>query len=579
MNPTPTTAIPGPQPILGLSDRTTAWLRRTALAWALLTIFGLIAATEFGWLRYRPGGDAYEIVELQAFGLGFIVAILLSAKWEILGGTLAAITSAAVLVFAVRQLQPFDAAVVFFGFMVPGALWMLIDLHDQRPRTAIFALALITPAVAIGAVVGDRVYDGIFGPSHPSSQLEALPDSHVEWIWSGGVTSTDAVVTAKVDPGASAVGLVVSRDPSMADSISFPPDRSAADGVVRFELSGLEPDMRHHYAIEIDGMIDLVRAGTFSTFPIGPASFTVAVGSCARVGTNGAVFDTIRQVDPAAFVITGDLHYANIDENDPDRFRELFDFTLTRTSPSALLRQTPIAYVWDDHDYGANNADATTPSRPAAMAVFRDDVPHYPLAGPETAIHQAFTIGRVRVVMTDTRSARSPSSSTDDADKSMLGEEQKAWFKAELIAADEAGQLVIWVNSVPWIAAAAPGGDGWDGYSTERAEIADFLVDQEIDRLVMVSGDAHMVAIDDGTNSDFSTSGGGGFPVLHAAALDRPGHTKGGPYSEGAFPGGGQFGLVDVTDDGGDRITVTLSGRDWEANEIVVLDVVIDGMG
>jgi hypothetical protein len=44
----------------------------------------------------------------------------------------------------------------------------------------------------------------------------------------------------------------------------------------------------------------------------------------------------------------------------------------------------------------------------------------------------------------------------------------------------------------------------------------------------MISGDAHMVAIDDGTNSDYADGGGGGFPVFHAGALDRSSSVKGG---------------------------------------------------
>jgi hypothetical protein len=85
-----------------------------------------------------------------------------------------------------------------------------------------------------------------------------------------------------------------------------------------------------------------------------------------------------------------------------------------------------------------------------------------------------------------------------------------------------------------------------------------------------------MVAIDDGTNSDFSSEGGAGFPVLQAAALDRPGTEKGGPYSHGAHPGGGQFGLIDVVDDGR-SIEVTLSGRTWEGEELASLRFTVDG--
>jgi hypothetical protein len=54
--------------------------------------------------------------------------------------------------------------------------------------------------------------------------------------------------------------------------------------------------------------------------------------------------------------------------------------------------------------------------------------------------------------------------------------------------------------------------------------------------------------------------------LLHAAALDRPGSVKGGPYSEGTFPGPGQFGTVTVTDTGGPVIGVELAGRNWRGD-------------
>ena len=122
---------------------------------------------------------------------------------------------------------------------------------------------------------------------------------------------------------------------------------------------------------------------------------------------------------------------------------------------------------------------------------------------------------------------------------------------------------------MPWIESPSADGDGWGGFSAERAEIANFIAEHELARsLLMLSGDAHMLAIDDGTNSDYSTDGRSRFPVFHAGALDRPGSVKGGPYSHGTYPGGGQFGQVTVDDDGTD-VAVTLTGRDWR-NESVV---------
>jgi hypothetical protein len=264
----------------------------------------------------------------------------------------------------------------------------------------------------------------------------------------------------------------------------------------------------------------------------------------------------------------GDLHYTYIDEGDPDLFRAQYAKVLDQPAQAALYRSTSFAYVWDDHDYGPNDGDRTSPTRDAAREVYQEYVPHYALVAPDEAIYHAFSVGRVRFIVTDIRSERDPDTELDNAGKSMLGEAQKAWFKQQLLDANGEYPVIIWVNSGPWIDAAGVGKDTWGGFTTERRELADFIADNQIEGLLMLSGDAHMVAIDDGTHSDFSTKGGGGFPVLHAAPLDKRGSVKGGPYSEGTSAESGQFGLVTVDDDGGSTVTVTLSGRNYEGREI-----------
>ncbi len=38
-----------------------------------------------------------------------------------------------------------------------------------------------------------------------------------------------------------------------------------------------------------------------------------------------------------------------------------------------------INYNWDDHDFGKNDADGNSPTKPAAHIVYNDFVPHYEL--------------------------------------------------------------------------------------------------------------------------------------------------------------------------------------------------------
>lgn len=144
------------------------------------------------------------------------------------------------------------------------------------------------------------------------------------------------------------------------------------------------------------------------------------------------------------------------------------------------------------------------------------------------------------------------------------------------MSASTSHALVVWVNPDPWIAPAAAGRDDWGGYPDEREHIAGVIDRAGITNLVMLSGDAHMLAIDDGTNSGYGPSGSG-FPVLHAAALDRPGGVKGGPYSHGTLPGAGQFGTITVHDDGTAPETVDLAGRDWTGRVLLSYTFTVPG--
>lgn len=394
-------------------------------------------------------------------------------------------------------------------------------------------------------------------------QLEgSTPNQFVQLLWSGNVTSSSAQVNAKLTVPSSSVRLVVSPNANLSSPMfsGYATAAAANNYVVALSVSGLVPNTTYYYAIEAEGAMDTSKIGQFHTFGEGPFSYTFAMAGDATLGSTHPVYTTIRDQNPLFFLNPGDFFYADIGVNDRSLFRAAFDATVGSTTQSQLYQQVPIAYVWDDHDFGPNNADGTSPSREAARLTYQEYVPHYPLgAGSgDVAIYQAFTVGRTRFIMLDLRSERTPSGGTDNASKTMMGAAQKAWFKQQLLDANGHYPLIFIVGSVPWVSSS--GNDTWAGYTTERRELADFIKDNNIHNLVMLSADAHMLALDDGTNNSYATGGGASFPVFHAAALDRGGSVKGGPYSHGPFAGTGQFALVTVTDNNSSQICVAYSG-------------------
>ena len=392
------------------------------------------------------------------------------------------------------------------------------------------------------------------------------------WVWSGAVTSTSAVVKAKVRGAFKDLNLLYDIDRRMQGARRVPAGESArADtaGVVTFTLDGLIPDTRYYYTVADGDRRTLT--GELRTFKDGAYSFDFATASCAggnmlSAVSNSAIFTNIEIRRPLFFLHTGDFHYSNISRNDLRLFQRAYDAVLTQPRQASLYRHVPIVYVWDDHDFGPNDSDRTSPARDAARAAYTQAVPHYPLTldgGRVTTIQQEFTVGRVRFIVSDLRSERDPAGQPDGPGKSMLGARQREWLDAAFArAAAERWPLVVWVSTVPWITRTGSKEDGWEPYASERRWLADRLEGLGLThRLLLVAGDAHMLAIDDGTNSNYVSTakpGTPGFPVLQASPLDRSPTIKGGPYSHGVSAESGQYAWVQVQDDGAElRITVT----------------------
>lgn len=428
--------------------------------------------------------------------------------------------------------------------------------------------------------------------------------------WSGGLTPTSAVVKAKLLHSGLNARLAISKNPLFTPATFLGQTRSDASlhNLVAFDLPGLDPGTDFYYAIEVNGRFDWASRGQFRTFPAGPASFRIAFASCAKTASVNEVFDRIRESRPLFYLNMGDFHYLNITSNNVNYFREAYDIVLSSPQQARLYRNVPLVYMWDDHDYGGNNSNRKASSHHAARQAYEEYVPHYPLTGkePDSPIYQAFTVGRVRFIITDLRSQRDDVKKADNASKSMMGDSQKAWFKQQLLDAKGKYPLICWMSSVPWLGVKgtnyypfikgddhgffpyslllksgsytnkvkpAVEEDHWCVFSTERREIADFVKTNQIHGLCILNGDSHMLAADDGSHGDFATQGGAPIPVMCAAPLDQTPSIKGGPYSQGIYRvkrDEGCYGLLDINDRG-DSIEVSFSGRNNKDEEKVSL--------
>jgi hypothetical protein len=542
--------------------RSRAWLYPAALGWSLAAAGVLLALAATRGIPRLPEsgviGTGLELpLTMSAVAL-LVLGTLIARRWHLTGAVLVGLASVVLGYGASMQYPPVVSVLVLVGTFVPAYL-LWARWHPFMPVRKMLAGA-VAASLVLGGVTwaSARTNAYYWGPATPRSPLLPLADPLVGWAWAGGVTSTAVTVSARTRADASDVRLVLSRTSDLERAKATPAGAATndEDHVITWTAEGLRPATRYHYGIRVDGVLSGWR-GSFRTFPRDRRAFTFVVGADARTGSSARVFDTIRGRDPLLYLNVGDFFYGDVDTNDPDRYLAQYDATLSAPAQAALYRRVPVAYTWGDHDYAANDADRHAPGRPAALDVYRRVVPHYPLRGADAPIYQAFSVGSVRFVLTDNRSQRD----ADAQPPTMLGREQLRLLQEELRNADR-HDLLVWANADPWVDRAAGGKDTWGGFAAERRRIAGMIARYDVDNLLMVSGDAHMLAYDDGTNTDYSRRGGAAFPLLQAAALDRKPSVKGGPYSGPVLPGAGQFGLVRV-EPRRTGVRVTIEGVDW----------------
>jgi len=396
-----------------------------------------------------------------------------------------------------------------------------------------------------------------------------------EYHWIGGVASDVATISTAGFNGAS-----FTLNECQQSQCTEARKSKITQGHEKIPLQNLKQSTSYKYKItKSDGS---TVSGSFKTFPEPgtPFSFKFGFGSCMFVGTKYnsdislPVWDDIGSKGVDMFIHGGDLNYEDIDKNNPNKYLQAFETALSNPHMQAFIAKTPMTYTWDDHDYGKNGADGDSPSKVAARYMYRQSVPHYPLpdweddsgyckknktygyhkcydnsgtwVGEGSAIYHAFTVGRVRFVITDQRSEQYEG-------KQMWSEKQKQWFFNELKTYKDTAQVVFWLTSTPWNGEPEPEKDNWQGYPKQREEIANWISNNNITNLIALSGDAHMLAFDDGTNTDFNTVGGkAGFPLMHSSPIYNWGSSKGGIFSHGCVGYTlvpiSQFAVITVTD-------------------------------
>lgn len=278
-----------------------------------------------------------------------------------------------------------------------------------------------------------------------------------------------------------------------------------------FTLTGLEPGTRYGYRVELDGRpIDLGEPLGFSTQPLwqhrtDPPEFRIAMGSCAYVnepaydrpgkayGGGYSIFNSIADQKPDLMLWLGD----NIYLREPDWGSWsgiLHRYTHARSLPELqhLLRSTQHAAIWDDHDFGPNDGDASFANARWTTRAFKL---FWPNPGPGIdgveGITTAFEYNDVDIFLLDDRSHRVPAG-VKGAEATILGDSQIDWLLRALTYSKAPFKLVAMGGQFLSTA------NEYENHATvpeERQMIIDRIQTSGITGVIFLTGDRHFTEL------------------------------------------------------------------------------------
>lgn len=232
----------------------------------------------------------------------------------------------------------------------------------------------------------------------------------------------------------------------------------------------------------------------------------IAFGSCSNQNKAQPILNRVVEKEPDLFVYLGDNIYG--DTKDMDVLRGKYKMLGDKEEFQNLRSNVPVLSVWDDHDYGWNDAGKEYEFKAESKEIFMDfwQVPEESARRSHEGIygsHRFEAEGRiVQVILLDTRTFRDPlkvnrkpvpkefknSYQPDkDPEKTFLGADQWSWLKEVL---QQEADLRIICSSIQF-GHEYNGWESWTNFPKEQQRMIDLIRETRANGVVFISGDVH----------------------------------------------------------------------------------------
>ena len=205
----------------------------------------------------------------------------------------------------------------------------------------------------------------IFAHRISTMQRRLWARKYLDYVWMGNLRSDSISIKVKLKEKGRSVGMRMRLFRKGRLALSLPMETRAGVSSVRI-MHKLLPSSEYTGEVVLNGGKVVAGEVSFRT----PAeegtaySFQLAFGSCSDNDSSSLIYQHIANHRPLFLLHMGDMHYGNIGYADSEAaYASMFGRALRKPPQQAMYSTTPVAYMWDDHDYGPNNSDRSCPCR------------------------------------------------------------------------------------------------------------------------------------------------------------------------------------------------------------------------
>lgn len=325
--------------------------------------------------------------------------------------------------------------------------------------------------------------------------------------------------------------------PATAQTLLYKGILQQAFNPIKLAIGGLNANTIYEYEILLNGVVQkLPYSLTFKTKDLWqwrkPApDFSFQIGSCLYVNDTaydrpgkpyGTGFDVIAQMtaQKADFMLwLGDNTYLReADWASEYGIKYRYQHTRQQKDLQALWAARPHYAIWDDHDYGPNDANLSYNAKEISLQTFKDYWGNFTYGESDNkGIYGYFSWSDADFFLLDNRYHRSDANISDnDPQKTYLGDKQMRWLKNALLASKATFKFIA---SGSQVLNQANEFECMRQYKREFDELSHFIAQQKISGVIFLSGDRHFSEILQYTPQD-------GYPLYDITAS---------PLSSGAF--------------------------------------------